>query len=137
MSDIIIYDPLSNRVKNYFASQDGTPFLGQSNALIFEDNTLQTVTQLRTLLNSVPLFYLKKTGNPQVSEMTQNEKFSVDEEIRYLDRKSSQSGSKNILSNDLIVAALIQVIAEENSKTFAEIKDRIEAIIAEKLKLPK
>lgn len=78
MADIIKYDTGTNWAKQYISSQDPSGYVGQNDVLIFEDTTIQTVAELRTLLETVPVRYLLVIGSPQVREMTAQEKAAVD-----------------------------------------------------------
>lgn len=95
MADIIRYDTGTNWAKQYIASQDPAPYVGRNDVLVFEDTTLQTVTELRTLLETVPVRYLIVIGNPQVREMTVQEKAAVDAAILAAQIAANRTGAIN------------------------------------------
>lgn len=117
MADIIRYDTVTNWAKQYIASQDPSSFSGQNDVLIFEDTTPQTVSDLRTLLQTVPVKYLIVIGSPQVREMTTQEKAAVDAAIAAASLAERRTGAKNLFDAiDLwgrVLRAIVVLIIDE------------------------
>jgi len=132
---VVEFDPKTGNCLSFDLATDENKYSNLPNYMIFTDKTPQTVNDLRSLLKNKSIQYFKKTGNPQISEMSQSEKFSVDGNIDYSDKKNKQSQIKQTYKNDLVIQALIQIIAEENGKTISAIEKRIDEIVKEKLKL--
>jgi hypothetical protein len=103
--------------------------------MIFTDQTQQTVVQLRALLKTTPVKYLKKNGNPGVQEMTAKEKKSVDDVMDHDSRKFRRDETKTVYKNDLVIQALIEILAETKNVSIEDIQEQIDGIIATKLKL--
>lgn len=117
MADIIKYDTVTNWAKQYIPSQDPSGYVGQNDVLIFEDTTPQTVEQLRTLIGTVPVKYLIVIGNPQVREMTIQEKAAVDAAIAAALLAERRLGAKNLFDAiDLygrILRAVVALVVDE------------------------
>lgn len=117
MADIIRYDTVTNWAKQYIPSQDSSGYVGQNDVLIFEDTTLQTVSELRTLIETVPVKYLIVIGSPQVREMTAQEKAAVDAAIAAASLAERRLGAKNLFDAiDLwgrVLRAIVVLIIDE------------------------
>ena len=119
MADIIKYDTVTNWAKQYISSQDPIGYIGQNDVLIFEDTTAQTVAELRTFLETVPVKYLIVIGNPQVREMTTQEKAAVDAALAAALLAERRAGAKNLFDavdilGRVLRAVIVLVIDEIN-----------------------
>ncbi len=117
MADIIRYDTVTNWSKQYIPSQDPSGYVGQPDALIFEDTTAQTVAELRTLLETVPVKYLIVIGSPQVREMTVQEKAVVDAAIAAALLAERRQAARNIFDTldfwGRILRAVVSLVVDE------------------------
>ncbi len=117
MADIVRYDTITNWAKQYIASQDPSGYVSQNDILIFEDTTVQTVAELRTLLETVPVRYLIKIGTPQVREMTTQEKAAVDAALAAALLAERRLNAKNIFDAldfwGRILRAIVTLVVDE------------------------
>lgn len=117
MANVIIFDVLTNRAKEYFANVDPAGFLSQPDALVFTDQTEQKADSVASLLSAVPVKYIKKVGNPQIAEMSEAEKITVELESAFQDVNFSRSSAVNALGlhspNPILLRALADILKDE------------------------
>lgn len=140
-ADVVYYDTSTSFCLNYYESvnefnymsSNGTPLTGY---MIFTDRSSMTITQLRTLLTSIPVSNLKKTGDPSVAEKSNRENMDSAAASDYKSRLSKRSDIENRINSDLVIVTLIEVISELNQVSVDEVKLKMKQVMATKLKLP-
>lgn len=81
---VILFSTTTNNCLRFFPSVDPSTYVARVDAMIFNDLTTQTETEMRVVLSTTPVIYTKKIGNPQITYMTQTERDQVDSEARAL-----------------------------------------------------
>jgi len=130
MPDIIIYDVLNKRVKDHRESVDPTPYVGKPDVIIYDENSkTQTIQQIRDLIDNNPLEYLKVESGIVVP-MSQNEKFSIDSEIDFLERKERAEIEKMTFRDSYAFLALAELLFPNLSsdEALSEVNKKIDEI---------
>lgn len=115
---------------------DESKYVGVPGYMIFDEKTEMTVSELKQILSTIEIKYLKKKGNPSVEEMTQAEKDIVDGKIEDDQAKAMGVQYKDRMDNDLIIQALLEELAIQLGFDPVKMKADIEQNIANKLGIP-
>lgn len=117
MPSIVIFNESNNRCLQFLPSLDPFPFLNRTDVLIFDDTTTQSESEVMNLLATVPVTYTKKTGNPQISEMTQVEKDQVDAALLQAARVRARAQAVRLIdavaANPLLMRAIADIVKDE------------------------
>lgn len=140
-ADIVKYDPKTSFCLEYLTIQDefkytdskGFPLPGY---MIFTDKTSMTTKELASIVKTVPIYHLKKKGDPGVEEMTQAEKDSIDDKIQDDQAKAVGVQYKDFIENNLAIQTMIEEFAKLTGADPIVLRDTIEQSIATKLGIP-
>lgn len=131
---VVAYDVNTKRVIQYERT-DETPYIGKPGFIILTEKTTPTMLGFEASINSVPVYYFKVNNQNQVVEMTQNEKFNVNDQINLTQKKETRDQSLSRYDKDLVIQALVQILAEIKGVTPEEINYQVKQSINKKLKL--
>ena len=115
---------------------DETKYQGVPGYMVFDEKTEMTVSELKQILSTVEVKYLKKKGDPSVEEMTQAEKDIVDGKIEDDQAKTMGSQYKDFIENNLAIQTMIEEFAKLTGADPIVLRDTIEQSIATKLGIP-
>lgn len=110
MPSVAIFDA-QNRLKEFITSVDPSAWQARPDVLIFDDRSNPTEQQIKTLLNTVPIIYVKVNGLA-LEEMTVQEKSSVDAEIAAKVLADQRLGAMNILNSPESQSKAIRAFAD-------------------------
>lgn len=138
---VVLYDTTTANCLQYESTADelkyvddkGNPLPG---FLIFTDKTKQTVEEVNKLTSVTDIRYFKKTGDPQITEMTQAEKDALDAQKDQENLIAIGKGYKSRSDSDLLLQAIYEEIANQTGIDPVKLKTDIEQNIANKLGLP-
>ena len=140
-ADIIQYDPKTTFCLAYYTLVDEFKFMDDKGFplpgyMIFTDKSAMTNKELASIIGTIPIYHLKKKGDPGVEEMTQAEKDSVDGKIQDDQAKTLGSQYKDFIENNLAIQTMIEEFAKVSGADPVVLRDTIEQSIATKLGLP-
>lgn len=125
---VVSYDINTNRIFRYDRT-DEVPYIGKSGFIILDEKTSPTMLDFEAMQKVTPLFYFKVNNSGHIVEMSQQEKFNVDDQNKFNVSKEKKKQSFGRYNNDPVIKALVQIIAEIKGVSVQEIDNQVKKII--------